>query len=155
MIAVPQDQIPKKPTYPYLTYKFISPYIQPRGMGNITTTFEPSLDERFEYDVVEKLELQPTMTLSINAYCMGERDNHAVAYDTIKKALDWFKHSGYMYLSDNNIVVIGVEAIGDRTILITDNYEVRYGFDVILRFTDEIQLRYENIEEVSINKEFE
>lgn len=155
IIAIPQDQIPKKPIYPYLTYKFISPYIPPSGAGNITTTLEPSLDEKFQYDVVEKLELQPTMTLSINAYCSGKQDNHAVAYETIKKAVDWFKHAGYIYLSDNNIVTVSIQAMADRTALIVDGFEVRYGFDVILRFTDEIELRYETIEEVRINKEFE
>lgn len=153
MIAVPQDQIPKKPTYPYLTYKFISPYIQPRGHGNISTTFEHSTDDRFEYDVVEKLELQPTMTLSVNAYCSGKPDNHSVAYETIKKAIDWFKHAGYMYLSDNNIVTVSIQAMGDRTALIVDDFEIRYGFDVILRFTDEIELRYENIQEANIKNE--
>lgn len=153
MVAVPQDQIPNKPSYPYLTYKFINPYIQARGTGNITTSLEPSLDKQFEYDVVEKLELQPTMTLSINAYCKGEIDNHKVAYETLKKALDWFKHSGYMYLSDNNIVVVSIEAMGDRTALIVDNYEVRYGFDVIIRFTDVIKRRFETIEECKINSD--
>lgn len=149
------EQVPKKPPYPFIGYKFTSPYIQARGQGNITTTLEPSTDDRFQYDVVERLDTQPTMTLSISAYSRDKGDDIVIAHEVANKAMEWFKHSGYMYLSDNNIVVVSVEAIGDRTILMGDLYEVRYGFDVILRVTDSIDLRYETIEEFNINKEFD
>lgn len=153
LLVVPQNSIPEKPSYPYLAYTFISPYIQARMAGNLSTTFEPSTDERFEHDVVEKLELQPTMTLSVSAYSSGKADDDAVAYGAMKKALDFFRHSGYQYLSDNNIVVVSIEAVGNRTALIIDNYETRYGFDIVMRFTDIVDLRYETIENWEINTE--
>lgn len=143
---VPQDQVPKKPSYPYMTYKFITPYIPPRGTGNLTINLEPSKDSRFDKDVVERLVQQPTMTLSIDAYSKGTNDDHASAYNLMKEARDWFRHSGHLYLDSKNIVVVRVEAVGDRTAQIIDDYEVRYGFDVTLRFTEEMVLRYETIE---------
>lgn len=149
--AVPQDVANNRPPYPYVTYKFIVPYIQQEGTGNLSTTLENSTDDRFEYDIVETLDLQPTSTLSINAYAK----DHDTAYSTMKRILDWFRHSGYTHLSSNNITVVDVEAVGDRTILITDDYRIRYGFDVILRFADRIELRNETIEDYNIDTEFD
>lgn len=143
---VPQDQIQPKPTYPYMTYKFIVPYNQFNHQGNISQNLVPSNDDRFEYDVEEVLGLQPQMTLSFNAYCKGEPDSQMIAYEVAKKAMDWFKHVGYQDLSDLNVVVVNIEAFGDRTVLIVDDYEARVGFDVILRTTDTIKRRFETIE---------
>lgn len=144
--VVPQDQIQPKPAYPYMTYKFIVPYNHFGHQGNYSQNLVPSNDDRFEYDVEETLELQPQMTLSLNAYCKGEPDSQMIAYETAKKAMDWFKHVGYQDLSDLNVVVVNIEAFGDRTVLIVDDYEARVGFDVIMRTTDIIKRRFETIE---------
>lgn len=143
---VPQDQIQTKPAYPYMTYKFIVPYNHFGHQGNYSRKFIPSTDDRFEYDVEETLELQPQMTLSLNAYCKGEPDSQMVTYEIARKAMNWFKHVGYQDLSDLNITVVNIEAFGDRTVLIIDDYEARAGFDVILRTTDTIKRRIETIE---------
>lgn len=143
---VPQDQTQNKPTYPYMAYKFIVPYNQFNHQGNYSQNLVPSTDDRFEYDVEETLELQPQMTLSLNAYCKGEQDSQMIAYETAKKAMDWFKHVGYQDLLDMNVVVVNIEAFGDRTVLIVDDYEARVGLDVILRTTDTIKRRLETIE---------
>jgi len=129
-----------------MTYKFIVPYNHFGHQGNYSQNLVPSNDDRFEYDVEETLELQPQMTLSLNAYCKGEQDNQMIAYETAKKAMDWFKHVGYQDLSDLNVVVVNIEAFGDRTVLIVDDYEARVGFDVIMRTTDIIKRRFETIE---------
>ena len=143
---VPQDQIQNKPTYPYMAYKFIVPYNQFNHQGNYSQNLVSSNDDRFEYDVEETLELQPQMTLSLNAYCKGEQDSQMIAYEIAKKAMDWFKHVGYQDLLDMNVVVVNIEAFGDRTVLIVDDYEARVGFDVIMRTTDTIKRRIETIE---------
>ena len=38
------------------------------------------------------------------------------------------------------MVVVNIEAFGDRAVLIVDDYEARVGFDVILRTTDTIKV---------------
>ena len=68
---------------------------------------------------------------------------------------NWFKHIGYQYLDDNNLVCVDVLAMGDRTTLIVDEYEGRYGLDVVIRFSDRIKRRYETIEEFNVNTEIE
>ena len=143
---VPQDQIQSKPAYPYMTYKFIVPYNQFNHQGDILQNLVPSTDDRFEYDIEETLKLQVQMTISLNVYCKGEPDSQMVAYEIAKKAMGWFKHVGYQDLSDLNVVVVNIEAFGDRTVLIVDDYEARVGFDVILRTTDTIKRRIETIE---------
>jgi len=153
--VVPQDQPGKKPSYPYMTYKFIVPYNQFNHQGNYSQELVPSNDKRFEYDIEETLELQPQMTLSLNAYCKGEPDNQMMAYETAKKAMDWFKHIGYQDLLDMNVVVVDIEAFGDRTVLIVDDYEARVGFDVIMRTTDAIKRRIETIETWKVSKVIE
>lgn len=141
-----EDVQPKEP-YPYIAYNFINPYTQFRGQGNYTRDLVPSTDERFGYDVEETLEVQPQATISINAYSKDKLE----AQELAKKAMGWFKHVGWQYLYDNNIVVVSIEAFGDRTIHIVDYYEHRIGFDVIIRFTDEIKRRFETIETYDIN----
>lgn len=151
--VVPQDQIQPKPAYPYMTYKFIVPYSHLGHQGNISHKLIPSNDERFIYDVEESLEVQPQMTLSLNAYCKGEQDSQMIAYETAKKAMDWFKHAGYQDLLDMNVVVVDIKAFGDRTVFIVDDYEARVGFDVIMRTTDTIKRRFETMETIDIDIE--
>src|SRR5690554_2659792 len=148
---VPQDQTEPKPAYPYMTYKFIVPYNHFGHQGNYSRKLIPSNDERFEYDIEETLETQAQMTLSLNAYCKGESDSQMVAYEIARKAMGWFKHVGYQDLLDLNITVVNIEAFGDRTVLIVDDYEARAGFDVILRTTDTIKRRIETIETWDMN----
>lgn len=147
LIPIPIEDVQPKESYPYITYNFINLYTQFRGQGNYTRDLVLSTDERFEYDVEETLELQPQATVSINAYSKDKLE----AQELAKKAMDWFKHVGWQYLYDNNIVVVSIEAFGDRTIHIVDYYENRIGFDVIIRFTDEIKRRIETIETYDIN----
>lgn len=147
LIPIPIEDLQGKEPYPYITYNFISPYTQFRGQGNYRRDLEPSNDERFELDMEETLELQPQATISINAYSKDKLE----AQELAKKAMGWFKHVGYQHLYDNNIVVVNIEAFGDRTIHIVDYYEHRIGFDVIIRFTDIIKRRLETIEDWDIN----
>lgn len=159
VLLVPQNSNDPRPDYPFMTYNTITPYAGPGSGGNLYFRLEDSKDKRFESDVVETLEIQPTITMSINSYCKGKvksdgaNIDNATAYKYAKKAYSWFKHSGYMYLSRYGIVTADIKSIKDRAALLETGYEARYGFDVILRFTDEIELRYETIEEKEVGLE--
>lgn len=147
IIPIPIEDLKDKEPYPYITYNFINPYTPFRGQGNYSRNIVPSTDERFEFDIEETLEIQPTTTLSFNTYSKDKLESQELAL----KIKDWFKNIGYQYLDDNNLVLVDVEAFGDRTVPIVDHYEYRTGFDVIIRFTDEIKRRFETIEEYKIN----
>lgn len=147
--VVPTESNGPKPEYPYLSYKITTLYNSPNNQGNYSTKLIQSLDDRFEHDIEETLELQPTFTISINAYS----EDSVECQNLIKKAYDWFKHIGYDELNDIDVVVVDVAAFTDRTLLIVDNYESRIGFDIILRTTDVINRRINTIEEWKINGE--
>lgn len=147
-ILVPINDLQPKEPYPYLTYNFTSIYIPFEGQGNYTHKLITSLDDRFEHDIEETIELQPTATLSINGYSEDVNE----AYEAAKEIMNWFKHRGYQYLADNDIVVVDVTTVMNRTIHIVDHYEFRFGFDVIIRFSDVIDRRVETIEEYSIKE---
>lgn len=147
-LAVPTESENTKPKYPYLSYKVTTPYNPPNNQGNYSKKLVESLDNRFEYDIEETVELQPTFTISINAYS----DDMFECQELIKKAHDWFKHVGYYDLLEKNVVVVDVQAFTDRTLLIVDHYESRYGFDVKLRTIDTIKRRVETIEKYSIKE---
>ena len=146
--VVPTESEGPKPKYPYIGYKTTTPYNLSGTKGNYTKRVIESLDNRFEHDIEETLEVQPTFTISVNAYSDDAFESQAL----IKKAHDWFKHIGYDDLSSINVVTVDVQSFTDRTLLIVDNYESRVGFDVILRTVDKIKRRVETIEKYSIKE---
>ena len=149
---VPQDSEAKSPEYPFLAYKFIVPYNPQEDRGVLTKELVPSNSENFDFDIKETLILQPTMTLSINAYVKKELDKHMGAYGYALKALNWFNFMGYEDLKTLNVIVVDTSAIRDRTVLMTDEYEARAGFDVVLRIAEAISRRTETIEEIDISR---
>ena len=144
LIPIPIEELRPKEPYPYITYNFISPYIPFKGQGNYSQSLVPASDERFEHDVEELIYLEPTATLSMNAYSKDKLEAQELAL----KVKDWFKHIGYQFLSDNNLIVVNIKAFGDRTIHIVEDYEYRIGMDIIIRFADEISVKYETIEDL-------
>lgn len=151
LIPIPIEDLQPKDEYPYITYNFINPYTPSRGQGNFSRVTVPSIDERFEFDIEETLEVQPTTTISINAYSKDKLEAQELAL----KIKDWFKHVGYQYLDDNNLVCVDVEAFGDRTVPIVDHHEHRVGMDILIRFTDIIERKIETIESFKVNTEVE
>ena len=147
LIPIPVESVREKEPYPFITYNFINPYTQFNGMGNYRSELAPSNDPKFNHAIMESLELQPQATISINTYSKDKMEATELAHDVMA----WFKHIGYQYLSDNNIVVVGIEAFGDRSGLIVDHQEYRIGFDVIIRFTDQIVKVTETIEDINVD----
>lgn len=142
------EQIPKKPSYPFIAYKFIVPYNISGQRGILATNLVDGLGDRFEKDYEETIHFQPQITLSITAYSLDELESSELA----QKAHDYFKHAGYYDLQRMNTVVVSTAAFGNRNTLIVDDYERRTGFDVILRTTDKITRRLETIEEYNIEE---
>lgn len=151
LLVVQTDNNFKKPKYPYYSYKFTT-MRQNTGEGGVyKEDFDKSLDARFKYDVVTTLEFQPKVIMSFNCYS----DDEFEVEDYILKAWEWFKLKGRRILSDENIVVVEVGDITDRTVFLVDNYEYRKGFDVEFRVLHEFSDRSETIENYKINGKIE
>lgn len=151
LLVVQTDNNYKKPKYPFYSYKFTT-LRQNVGEGGVYKEgFAKSLDKRYNYDVVTTLEFQPKVIMSFNCYSEDEFE----AEDYILKAWEWFRLKGRSILSDENIVVVEVGDIGDRTVFLVDNYEYRKGFDVEFRVLHQFSDRSETIETYKIDGKIE
>lgn len=146
--VVDTDNNYKRPDKPFYSYKITSIKTNANGEGNYSEDFPESLDERFKHDYREKVELQPQVVISFNCYS----DDIAECLEKTYKAWDYFKHGGNDLLALDNIIVVRTEEITDRTVILGDKYEYRYGFDVELRFLHEIERRRETIEEYEFKR---
>lgn len=140
--VVDTDNNHNRPERPFYSYKITSIKTNASGEGNYSSDFPASLKSEFKYDYREKVELQPQVVISFNCYS----DDIAECMDKIYQAWDYFKHGGNDLLALDNIIVVRTEDITDRTVVLGDRYEYRYGFDVELRFLHEIERRRETIE---------
>lgn len=148
--VVPTDNPNKRPEYPYFSYKITSSLLNTGESGAYEYSFVDSLNDKFKKDVLEKVTIQQKVVVSFNSYSNNLMDSLQNALE----AWDWFKLSGRHTLALDNIVVVNIGNIQDRTIVIVDNYEYRQGFDVELRVTREIENRLETIEDYKIKGEF-
>ena len=137
---VPADTASRKPDYPYISYKTITA-IETARHSLIYETI-PSTSEGFEDDVLAIRKVQEHFTLSISAFSMDEDE----ARDTAIKAADWFTFAGRFRLAAMNVAVISMGSVTDRTQLLVDDYERRYGFDARIRAARGIAQRMEGIE---------
>lgn len=146
LLVVQTDSNHKKPKYPYYSYKFITLRQNTGEGGVLKESFESSLNQNFKYDVVSTLEFQPKSIMSFNAYS----DDLEECEEAAIKAWEWFRFKGRRILSDANYIVVNVGNITDRTALLGEAYEYRYGFDVEFRLVQEIKDRMETIESYKI-----
>ena len=128
--------------YPFSTFNFITSLDIFDGEGNYKRELVDSTNDKFEHDILETRDSQPNVTMSINTYSKNKLESQELAI----KMRDWFRHTAYQYLSDNNIVIVDVLALQDRTIELINSYEYRTGFDVIIRAARSTERRLETIE---------
>ena len=140
--VVDTDNNHNRPERPFYSYKITS------IKTNYSSDFPTSLKSEFKYDYREKVELQPQVVISISCYS----SDVAECLEKTYQARDYFKHGGNDLLALDNIVVVRTEEITDRTVVLGDRYEYRYGFDVELRFLHEIERRRETIEEYKFKR---
>lgn len=143
------EQNKHKPDYPFLAYQITTPYVKGFGHDVETRELVESNNPSFEYDFEEKKLDQPTFTISFTAYSFDSLESQQLAL----QARDWLNHIAYYELKRLGVVVVSIEAIGNRDTLIIDDYERRNGFDVIFRATSEATRRLETIEEWSMEGE--
>lgn len=145
--VVPSEQTANRPLLPFLTYKFIVSNVKGLGSPVVERELVASADPLFEYDIKEISTDQPLFTISFCAYAGDSMSSSELAL-----AAKQFIECGLYYdLKDAGAVVVNFEAIGDRTVLIVDNYEYRYGFDVIMRSVETSERTVEGMENIILN----
>ena len=146
--VVDTDNNHNRPERPFYSYKITSIKTNANGEGNYSADFPESLKSEFKYDYRETVELQPQVVISFNCYS----GDIAECLEKTYLAWDYFKHGGNDLLALDNIIVVRTEEITDRTVILGDRYEYRYGFDVEFRFLHEIERRRETIEEYEFKR---
>ena len=148
------EQPHKKPAYPFATFQVLLSHINEYEHDNIERRNYNQANQTID---LYKLE-QPQMTMTINAYARKPSDPSVMdtsiedATDLAQRLKDWFDFEGDLFLNKNQISVIESEDITQRDVLIIDNYERRYGFDVRLRYNREINFTIETIENTNIER---
>lgn len=135
---IPNTSTQTRPPYPFADYSIIA-NIPDNGEGNYALEDEG-------LDVNEILSLQNKISFSFNIYSKDEVE----CYNLAKDIWDWFKHIGVDVLSNFNIAIVDVMTINNRTILEINEYEIRYGFDLIVRYDDTINKTSITIDNYSI-----
>jgi hypothetical protein len=136
---IPANTTKPKPPIPYATYNIIAPYIQERGKGNI---FVYSDGE----NTYQKRQEQYKITVSFNVYS----DTNESAIDLAMKLRQWFLFLGSDFIQEQNVAVVNVGNIENRTVFLIDSYEYKHGFDVQLRLTNEQIRTVETIENIDL-----
>ena len=119
----------------------------PYGRYTITTPATANNGTYGEYeDNVARKPVKQIWSLTFES----EEYEEAVAY--ANKARSWLEYAGTTLLNDNGVIVEKVGPIGDRSNLLTVEYQHSYGFDVTFWAMDEIEMpEVETIEAVDFN----
>ena len=121
--VIAKEQAAERPEYPYLAYKFITSGNEREGMGEIEYFPEGR-------EVIRK-KVQVQHCLSFSAYGKTEAETREFE----EKAKKYLLIIGYQELSEKEIIPLRATEIQNRSVLETEEYEVRYGFDFFIRST--------------------
>lgn len=142
--VVDADNDRRRPDLPYATIKTLTELNAGGQAGNYSAKFVESADPQFKYDIKERLDYQPTATISLTAIADTEQEARQIA----GKMSDYFKFVGRPRLDEINIVIVDVGDVGDRTALFADDitHDYMYGLDIRIRYLRNIERQQANIE---------
>ena len=130
------DQKGPLPSLPYATYKVIG---DRKGFGRYTTDY---LDA--ENTLIETNTQTRNATISFNVY----GTSHDNAYEVAQQLRKWFDWRGSLFLDEINVAIVSTEEVSNRTIFLTDSYDERWGFDVIIRYLDSDEMEIDHFDRV-------
>lgn len=135
---------------PYVFYS-MTPFSPENELGDYRT-------EQNENTCMEYRRVEPSCSFSFTVcsvdreaeetYILGEDEACFLAV----KAVGWFEHVGYDFLSRMGVTVIDVSAVQERSTLLVDEEARRYGFDVRIRYVKEDVREIGTIEQVATKK---
>ena len=119
----------------------------PYGRYTITTPATANNGTYGEYeDNIARKPVKQIWSLTFEAKTNDEALKYA------NKARSWIDYAGRTVLTDNDVIVESVGAIGDRGNLLTVDYQYAHGFDVTFWAYDEIEMpEVQAIESIDLN----
>lgn len=144
------NQVDPEQPYPFVIYSVTTPYTPDSGLGEYYN------QEQEDGSTIELRIEQPTASFSFTA-CSGNRKTEQgyvlgddEAMEVAEKAMAWFLHAGYDYISSSGITVVDVSNVQERSTLQVDEAARRYGFDVIIRYVRKDERIINTIQDVNI-----
>lgn len=123
--VVPSDDDGNVPAYPFVYYTFTSPYIDQYGWDSEWYEAEGVQMRKTSSKIIEVVmsftAVSPKMDVATNI-CMAIKEH--------------FDRTARESLSDLDIVVVNLSNAQNRSVMITDHYERRWGMDVRFRVRD-------------------
>lgn len=119
----------------FVSHKITSPYIK----GGL---IEGNDDNFFTHEAT------PKVAVSFTCYSRDKVE----ALNLCHRLIKWFEFNGREYLKGNDLIIVEVTNITDRTTFLETGYDNRVGFDVIFRTTDNEYIDLEWIEFAEVNK---
>lgn len=136
------DQDGDIPEYPYVTYSISSPYLD--LYGHDAERRLPVTDEVL-------IEYKKTIEVVLSFSCYSEDEDEA--QDLCLRIVEHFMREDRDNLRDSGIVVVGISDAQNRSVLLVEHYECRWGIDVRFRLIDRSLNTVDYIEAVEIKKE--
>lgn len=136
---IPANTTKPKPPLPYATYNIIAPYVKEVGIGNISVYSDGG-------NTFQKQHEQYKITISFNVYS----DTNESTIELATKLRQWFLFLGSDFIKEQNVAVVNVGNIENRTVFLVDSYEYKHGFDVQLRLTNEQARPIETIDNIEL-----
>lgn len=135
---IPSDEDGNIPARPYIVYTII------RDNGS---NGQDSITHRIQDDAFYKeYENQKEGTFSFTVHS----DTRDEALEICYRLIEYFERVGQAAINDAGFAVIEVTTTQNRSVLLGDHYERRYGFDVRLRYKDRSEYPEESIEEMNL-----
>lgn len=138
--VIPSDEDQNIPDPPYVVYTITSDY-QKKGQDTLRFTQDESGFKQVYENLLEN-------TYSFNVHSNKRDEAFIRCHDIIK----YFDRLGRDELSFAGITVVGVSNPQNRSVMLVDHYERRYGVDVRFRYFNKTEQSIENIETVKISQ---
>ena len=133
------NQTAPRPSYPFMTYTFISPL---RGGATHLGAYDPRANCTWVRDAHAEI------TVSLTAYSQDSDWSHEIALE----AAAYLTWHGYLALKTAGVIVKRLEGMTNRDTLIVDDYERRIGFDAVLSVPSVIVSGIEGVETVDVER---
>ncbi|GAB6990858.1 phage neck terminator protein [Paenibacillus pini] len=142
MPVIESDTAANMPSYPYMTYNFITNGIS-SGLPGMTISDGP------DDEVIEQYSDEQSMMVSFSSYALRKADS----IQNAMRAAEWLNIIGYDELKTKaNLIVVDVGDIHNRDVQIGDEWERRNGFDAELRTVNALEMKQDRIKKANLQR---
>lgn len=130
------DQMGDISELPYATCKILSDH---KGVGRGDVQHIDG-----DNQLIEQRSQERNATISFNVFGIS----HDNAFEVAKQLRKWFEWRGSLFLDEINVALVSVSAVDNRSVFLIDAYDEKFGFDVIIRYSENDQMEIDYFDKV-------